>query len=64
MPQRVPGHISEYQLAHMLGMSVWGLRAWRRRNYGPPARKIGKSVFYREQAVSEFLSDQPDGGDD
>lgn len=55
MPRKVTGHISEYELARMLGMTVWGLRAWRRRGYGPAARKFGKSVFYREQAVAEFL---------
>lgn len=60
MARKVHGHISEAELARMLGMSVWGLRAWRRRKYGPAARKIGKSVFYREEAVADFLSSDGD----
>lgn len=58
MPRKVTGHISEYELARMLGMTVWGLRAWRRRNYGPPAKKFGKSVFYTEKAVAQFLGSE------
>jgi len=64
MARHVPGHISESKLALMLGITVWGLRAWRKRNYGPPARKFGKSVFYSETAVAAFLSDAHCIGDD
>ena len=56
MARHVPGHHSELDLAIMLGLSVWALRAWRRRGYGPPAVKVGKSVFYSAEAVEQFLA--------
>ena len=55
MAKHVPGHHSELDLAIMLGLSIWALRAWRRRGYGPPAVKFGKSVFYPQEAVRAFL---------
>lgn len=55
MARRVPGHLSELDLALKLGISVWGLRAWRRRGYGPTSVKFGKSVFYREDEVTKFI---------
>lgn len=55
MPRHVPGYISETKLALTLGITVWGLRAWRRRGYGPKARKIGREVFYPEGEVAAFL---------
>lgn len=55
MPRHVPGYVSESNLAMALGMTVWGLRAWRRRGYGPKARKIGRDVFYPEAEVATFL---------
>lgn len=51
------GFHSETELARRLGLSVWALRAWRRRNYGPPAIKIGRSVYYRTNDVDAFLED-------
>lgn len=60
MARRVPGHLSELDLALRLGISVWGLRAWRRRGYGPMSVKFGKSVFYREDEVTKFI-DAPVG---
>ena len=56
MALRVPGHVSELELAMTLGLSIWGLRAWRRRGYGPKAVKIGKAVFYPEAEVGAFLA--------
>lgn len=55
MALRVPGHLSELDLALKLGISIWGLRAWRRRGYGPTSVKFGKSVFYREDEVAKFI---------
>lgn len=49
------GHVSERQLATRLGMSVWGLRAWRKRGYGPAHVKIGRSTFYSEVAITSFF---------
>lgn len=50
------GYIKERALAHELGLTVWALRAWRKRGYGPPAGKIGRTVVYRLSDVEEFLT--------
>lgn len=49
-------YISEHRLAEELNLSVWALRKWRRRNYGPPARKMGKRVMYLRAEVDAFLN--------
>jgi hypothetical protein len=54
------GYISEHELAAQLGLSVWALRAWRRRGYGPAWAKIGKAVLYSAKAVEAFIDDQID----
>lgn len=56
MVRRAPGHLSERELASELGLSVWALRAWRRKGYGPQAIRIGNAVFYSETEVAAFLS--------
>lgn len=56
MSLNVPGYISEAKLALMLDITVWGLRAWRRRGYGPKVTKIGRGVFYAEADVAAFLA--------
>ena len=61
MSRQVPGYVSEAKLALMLGITVWGLRAWRRRGYGPKVRKIGREVFYPEAEVAAFLDPASDG---
>lgn len=60
MARRVPGHLSELDLALKIGITIWGLRAWRRRGYGPRAVKFGKSVFYPEDEVADFIASAPD----
>ena len=59
MSRQVPGYISEAKLALMLDLTIWGLRAWRRRGYGPKSIKIGKGVFYAESEVTSFLANPP-----
>lgn len=61
MARHISGHLSETELAMTLDISIWGLRAWRRRGYGPKWVKFGKGVFYRKEDVSAFLA-APDGG--
>ncbi len=56
MSRQIPGYISEAKLALMLDITIWGLRAWRRRGYGPKVTKIGKGVFYAEAEVATFLT--------
>lgn len=48
--------ISEHDLADELGLSVWTLRKWRKRSYGPAAHKLGKRVVYRRDDVQSFLA--------
>lgn len=54
--------ISEQDLASELGLTVWALRAWRKRKYGPPHRKIGRAVVYRREDVRDFVNSRPAGG--
>ena len=51
------GYIREKDLAAELGLTVWALRAWRRRGYGPNARKIGRMVVYLRSEVDDFIYD-------
>jgi predicted DNA-binding transcriptional regulator AlpA len=55
------GYIREKQLAQELGLTVWALRAWRKRGYGPQAAKIGRMVVYRADEVADFIEDQSEG---
>lgn len=49
------GYIKERDLAEELGRSVWTLRSWRKRAYGPSARKIGRMVVYLRSEVDDFI---------
>lgn len=51
-----PGFLTENEAAHLLGLTVWGLRGWRSRAYGPPARKLGRLVIYEKVALNVFLA--------
>lgn len=46
-------------LSRFLGVPVHTIRGWRTKNYGPPARKIGKHLRYDPMKVREWL-DQAD----
>lgn len=49
-------YINEHDLAAELQLSVWALRKWRQRSYGPAARKIGRRVIYVRAEVDAFLT--------
>lgn len=49
-------YISEHHLAAELDLSVWTLRKWRQRGYGPLAKKLGKRVMYARSDVEAFLA--------
>ena len=62
----VPNFISEGYFTQQvspreLGLTVWALRAWRRKGYGPAASKIGRLVVYRSEEVADFIEDQAEG---
>lgn len=50
------GYVSEHDLAIQVGISVYTLREWRRKKYGPTAGKLGKLVVYRQSDVADFMS--------
>ena len=51
-----PAEVSEY-----LGISVNTLYQWRTRNYGPPARRVGRHLRYRPaDVVAWFESLDPE----
>lgn len=49
-------YIDEHKLAAELALTVWALRKWRQRGYGPAARKMGKRVMYLRTDVDAFLA--------
>lgn len=51
----IEGFYNERELGKKLGLSVWGLRSWRKREYGPKSVKMGKLVLYSENEVTSFL---------
>lgn len=55
------GYIREKDLAAELGLTIWALRAWRRRGYGPTARKIGRMVVYARNEVDDFVYEEREG---
>lgn len=48
-------HISPAQLADELGITVRTLDRWRAFGTAPPVTKIGKRVYYRRNAIAEWL---------
>jgi hypothetical protein len=57
--------LREAETAHKLGVSVWTLRAWRRKpHYGPLWTKCGRIVWYAHGSVQNFLVSRlmPRGG--
>lgn len=56
------GFIRERDLARELGLTVWALRAWRKRGYGPPAGKVGRLVVYKITDVAEFVEQTTEAG--
>lgn len=49
-------YIDEHELAAELDLSVWALRKWRQRSYGPTGRKLGKRVLYLRTEIDDFLA--------
>lgn len=56
MNRQIPGFVSEASFARSVGLTVWGIRAWKKRGYGPQPVKLGKAVFYPEASVTAFMS--------
>jgi hypothetical protein len=51
---RIPGFITEEQLARQLGVTLSTVRRWKSRKYGPVFIKIGRRDYCKESAASDF----------
>lgn len=51
--------LTESELAERFGVTIHCLRAWRRRGYGPSARKLGRAVIYAHDDVELFITTRP-----
>lgn len=51
---------STQELADFLGLPVQTIYQWRKREYGPPGRKMGKHIRYRRSEVECWI-DSLDG---
>lgn len=51
---------STQELADFLGLPIQTIYQWRKRNYGPPGRKMGKHIRYRRSEVERWI-DSLDG---
>jgi transposase len=52
------GWISRLNLALELGLSVDTLRRWEAQRTGPPCVRAGRKVYYRRDAVQDWLQQQ------
>lgn len=50
--------ISEKDAANYLGLKVNTLRGWACRRKGPPRIKVGKKIWYRQEALTEWMHSQ------
>jgi hypothetical protein len=50
-----PDYVTAQQLAQELKVTHWTLQRWRRTRRGPPTTIIGRHVYYRRQAIKEWL---------
>src|SRR4051812_9072060 len=51
----VPGYLDEAAAAAQLDVKVQTLRKWAVQRKGPPRKKAGKRVLYREEALRAWL---------
>ena len=50
--------LSEPQLARLLGITIYSLQNWRRRDVGPPYARFGRSVRYHRGEVEAWVEAQ------
>jgi excisionase family DNA binding protein len=51
-------YVTEKELARQLGRDVFTLKRWRREGRGPAVTTIGRSIYFRAEAVREWLASQ------
>jgi DNA-binding transcriptional MerR regulator len=49
------GWISRLDLAVELGLTIDTLRRWEAQRFGPPCVRAGRKVYYRRDAVHDWL---------
>jgi DNA-binding transcriptional MerR regulator len=49
---------SRVEIARHFGVSQQTLRKWELTGQGPPTIRVGRRIFYRAQAVRQWLLDQ------
>ena len=52
------GWISRLDLALELGLTVDTLRRWEAQRFGPPCVRAGRKIYYRRDAVQDWLQVQ------
>jgi hypothetical protein len=50
-----PDYVIAEQLATELGVTERTLLRWRKTRTGPPVTAIGRTIYYRRQAIKEWL---------
>src|SRR5215471_19207792 len=55
MKNVLDGYITEDELAIQLGRHVRSLKRWRSEGLGPPATIFGRSIYFRAEAVRDWL---------
>ena len=53
----IKGYITEAEFAAELDLTVWALRAWKKKGFGPTRYKILRRVYYRRDEVDAFLAE-------
>jgi hypothetical protein len=54
----IPGYTDERQTAEELGVGLRTLRKWRQQGVGPAYVKIGKKIYYRDEARAAWVRAQ------
>jgi hypothetical protein len=54
--------LGQEEFARQLGTSLRTVRRWDSLRIGPPKVVIGRKIFYRREAVQDWLRSREDGG--
>lgn len=57
-PRLLSGWISRLDLALELGVTVETLHRWEKLRFGPPCVRAGRKIYYRRDAVQNWLLEQ------
>lgn len=57
-PRLMCGWITRLDLALELGVTVETLHRWEKLRFGPPCVRAGRKIYYRREAVQDWLLQQ------